>query len=132
MRYLNDLKMRLWDTEGGAEMITDIDKIEEILGDISIFQGEDHIDRYIFIQYTGLKDTSGKEIYEGDVIEIEYLSRENKGEIGFVRYFHSGFMFENKEGDLLPLYDLSGDTISEIVLGNIYENPELLKGKNDR
>lgn len=78
---------------------------------------------FILMQYTGLHDKNGKEIYEGDVIRIWYytghgtIRNESCGPI----YFNRG-AFTTKEGPIGE-YD---DTEVEII-GNIYEHPELLE-----
>jgi len=76
-------------------------------------------DRYILMQYTGLKDKDGKEIYEGDVLSayerpLPIAWGNDSWIIGY--YFESLHDF---------LY--SGDP--KEIIGNVYENPELLKGK---
>ena len=84
-------------------------------------------------QYTGLKDKNGKEIYEGDIVEkksIEYLFNGEEKIItwkGVVVYKAPKFIFQGKDG-----YYLAG-TYGFEVIGNIYDNPELLKneGLND-
>lgn len=83
----------------------------------------------ILMQYTGLKDRSGKEIYEGDIVRLK------TGAVGFYEYSepHLAFAVRLKEPD----YSGDGFIISKLdgwynfdveVIGNIYENPELLKG----
>ena len=67
-------------------------------------------------QYTGLEDKNGVEIYEGD-----FISCQNK--IGQVKYEESMFVvdFERTKGHLFTISDKCE------IIGNIYENPELLK-----
>lgn len=72
----------------------------------------------VFMQYTGLKDKNGKEIYEGDIVEYKSIYEWEKQPIKKAKV-----VFEN--GMFCPpgvIMDLSR---SEII-GNIYENPELL------
>ncbi len=80
----------------------------------------------VLMQYTGLKDKNGKEIYEGDICRYqEWLQPDLKGEcqIHKIKFGYCSFDF----GDC-PLYEWLDEegNIDIEVIGNIYENPELL------
>ena len=95
-------------------------------------------------QYTGLHDKRDKEIYEGDVVRISEDrngSSINLGFVSVVQYRGGAFVFRGVGGGWGPLVRVSGmkyahvteDSDGEIlplaeVVGNIYENPELLAG----
>lgn len=93
---------------------------------------------YNIMQYTGLHDKNGKEIYEGDIIEFSYdMFVGNfdtfiaKGKIVFEDGAFYVEVFENErttEGEAYLLYSINLDTIE--VIGNIYENKELLNETN--
>ena len=79
-------------------------------------------ERYIFSEYTGLEDKNGKEIYEGDILF------ESFGERYYKVIFENGSFRAEFKGDF---EEYSFDLIDVVaqgceVVGNIYENPELL------
>ena len=78
-------------------------------------------------QYTGLKDMKGKEIYEGDILF------ESFGEKYYKVVFENGSFRAEFEGDF---EEHSFDLIDVVaqgceVVGNIYENSELMEGDNE-
>lgn len=82
------------------------------------------------MQYTGLKDHNGKDIYEGDIVTARKES--NTAEFtGYVHYVNSQYFvnyigYESYYQTLIYLHGFEYKPIE--VIGNIYENPELLKG----
>lgn len=80
----------------------------------------------LIMQFTGLLDKNGKEIYEGDIVEWKYLQTWHKNE---VRWVGGGFVVTTSgfKDDLNEPQDLSLVSILSCeIIGNIYENPELI------
>ena len=96
-------------------------------------------DEIELMQYTGLKDKNGVEIYEGDIVKMHYFfqdvnlstlgSFENEAEITGILYINEyGIFIENEDGEDYFICNYIQEPSEELeVLGNIYENPELLK-----
>jgi uncharacterized phage protein (TIGR01671 family) len=97
----------LWNVRGNVRITIDRD-----FGDIEL------------MQYTGLKDKNGKEIYEGDIVYAKCC--EKYLEVYWNDIGCGGWWFTEKiDGDMYPVGKIDLDWLE--VKGNIYENPELLE-----
>lgn len=106
-----EIKFRIWDNT-----LKQMEAPFTLNDDFDCMQG--WLDGCQLMQYTGLKDKNGKEIYEGDIIRLPI------GELGNVIYFEPYAAFVGDSDGILTQLDLGADIE---VIGNIYENPELLQ-----
>lgn len=143
---MREIKFRAWD-KFQKEMITDfLIPNSKVFGkyrmaiafngdiftftdaELADFKEEDmvnspiYIDRFELMQFTGLRDDNGKEVYEGDIISIPELGR-------YEVVFKEGcFGAEDGQG-FAPfrqtIWGLGGE-----VIGNIHDNPSLLGVKS--
>lgn len=135
------IKFRAWN-QIDSEYINEINAVMSLDGshiwwdinDSGEMKYEDDPGNYKLEQFTGLKDTSGKEIYEGDIVYFgsmwcvgdEYDPREEE-HTGTVEYRpdYASYVV-NCNGKIYPLEELTSfDGYS--VQGNVHENAELLE-----
>lgn len=74
-------------------------------------------------QFTGLRDINGKDIYEGDILDVSYADEESYLEVRFVRGVFA-FLWNGDLDDEFPCNAPTHEWAK--VIGNIYDNPELL------
>ena len=88
-------------------------------------------------QFTGLKDKNGKKIFEGDIVTAPYIdpifhsvwNEGNLTENAVVKYADGMFYIEYVESkQKITLFGLLNGAKEAAVIGNIHDNPELLKG----
>ncbi len=141
---MKGIKFRVWDKEekcflniysigfdgyGNAEYVYVFDD-NDSASEPPLFVDDKNL---VLMQYTGLKDKNGTEIYEGDILHWQDLSELSDGTLkDNVRVFWDDEYLRlsietlSKIKAIEKLYDYSD--IEEIeVIGNIYETPELLE-----
>jgi uncharacterized phage protein (TIGR01671 family) len=85
----------------------------------------------VYMQYTGLLDKNGKEIYEGDILRVSgsrrYVVQWDENELAYV----VSFKYANGVPTIWFLVEFHEVLKTFEVIGNIYENPELLEGEKN-
>ena len=110
-----EIKFRAWDREAKV-MEYDIlfsgikNLLQQRLENPKVFE---------VMQYTGLKDKNGKEIYEGDILRAVGIVTWNEPEVRWS-------CIDIEWNDKCEWHDMLYLTTPLEVIGNIYENPELI------
>jgi hypothetical protein len=128
-----EIKFRVWNNRdkkmlnvAGAEFISgrEIMSAGTLLPDEVVY-GKNNGEYFSpMMQYTGLFDKNGREIYEGDILDIGLRDQDGKPVVAPVSYeaYLAGYVLDNRGYGIWQR--LGGDCE---VVGNIFENPELLE-----
>ncbi len=121
-----EIKFRAWNTK---EKYMYYSENYDFLSDFVEHHIETVPQHHEIMQYIGLKDKNGKEIYECDIIDLchEKFPEDSKY-TRIVKYNFSSFLFFNPRNNVSsPIDKFSLENMGDHVIGNIYENPELLE-----
>lgn len=121
---MREIKFRAWDKNKNkwagniedymfGEVLLDC-PTESVVNTINILFS-DKEDGLVWMEFTGLKDKKGKEIYEGDIVRTEIPQFGNTP-----RYENSEIKYNGCRFNIWEDYEKE-------VIGNIYENPKLLR-----
>lgn len=130
---MRPIKYRVWDKEDKI-MLESPQSVANLISKAitGVLKTTGQGNRYVFLQYTGIKDDDKTEIYENDIIRYTDIDHNEQEGLGVVVYFGD---------DEYPAFDVEPGLMSDSnglsyikacckvsVVGDIYRNPGLLQG----
>lgn len=139
-----EIKFRAWDKDNKQMVYIDLMRLNSWDGQIDSgwYEDDEEVAHSLWLefqegrvmQYTGLKDKNGVEIYEGDILNIRFrdVGRLFKWEAGTIKWHQPSsafkwFSLEEDPSDANNYWLSEADVKSREIIGNIYSNPNLLE-----
>ena len=118
-----EIKFRVWKPEVKSLM-----ELEDQFVSEALHYSKDG--NHKIMQYTGLKDKNGKEIYEGDILRVSSENTLLNWEVIYVGDYATFSLFRGKDYQFcMGIEHINHGMSGTEVIGNIYENKELLEDK---
>ena len=136
---MKEIKFRAWLKED--KKMVNVETMDFTDKSIQYLEKSEFINAYLLrrvgfddielMQYIGLRDKNGKEIYEGDIIKYKFPYDTRLKHISPVKFLETeaSFGIKDRYGNEIPLYTISANNYFEVI-GNIYENKNLLEENN--